>query len=302
MRFRKAGYRNSFSNSLFLFRGPLHKSCFFSRGCYNYKKGSIFYATRRPIAGAWALNPIVNAEAIMKNNRGSLYLSVVAPVCGEEECLEELCSRLFSVLAGLSRTFEVIFVNNDRYGRNCSKLYSLAAVYPGFSVIESERRRDQAAATLEGIKRSSGKYIVTIDADMQNDPGDITVLIEALRKGNDLACGWRRRRNDPVFRKCVSFLSNRVYAFFTGYRLKDYNCGLNALNASLADRLIALGDRGRFIKQALVLLAGSVAEVEVKHHSRLAGKSKYSMAVIIWKGLDFIVNFRAARFLRYRKA
>jgi len=237
----------------------------------------------------------------MKKRRESLYLSVVVPVCGEEECLDEFCSRLFSVLAGQSLTFEVILVNNDRYGRNCSRLYSLAAVYPGFSVVEAARRRDQAAATLEGIRRSVGKYIVTIDADMQNDPGDIPVLIEALRRGNDLVCGWRRRRNDPVFRRCVSFLSNRVYAFFTDYRLKDYNCGLNALNASLADRLIASGSRGRFIKQALVLLAGSVSEVEVKHRSRLAGKSKYSMAVIILKGLDFIFNFRAARFSAIEK-
>ncbi len=225
-------------------------------------------------------------------------ISVIIPVCDEEESLEELASRIYRTLSGEGREFELIFVNNGAGAGDCRRLYGLIGSYKGVSVLEAAERGSQSGALLQGFRKASGKYIVTIDADLQNAPEDIPALLAALSGGSDLVCGWRSKRRDHPFRKAVSRAANSLYAVLTGRRLKDYNCGLNALTSSLAVKLLAYGRRARFIKQGLVILADSPAEVEVSHDARKSGRSKYTAGVILRSGLDFLFHFRASDFRR----
>jgi len=205
------------------------------------------------------------------------YVSVVVPVLDEEENVEALCTRLTESLEQLGRTFEVIVVDDGSRDGTFAKLSELAATDHRLKLLRLRRNFGQTAAMAAGFDHAHGDVIVPMDGDLQNDPADISLLIEKIDEGYDVVSGWRRDRKDGFVRRLPSRLANRLIGWVTGVRLHDYGCTLKAYRADVVQEMRLYGEMHRFLP-ALAYQAGArITEVEVRHHPRVAGKSKYGL-------------------------
>jgi glycosyltransferase involved in cell wall biosynthesis len=147
-----------------------------------------------------------------------------------------------------------------------------------FALVQLNRNFGQTAALAAGIDYARGQILVTMDADLQNDPADVGKLLERFRQGYDLVSGWRRRRKDPWFSRTLpSKLANAMISYFTGVSLHDYGCTLKAYRADLVRQLNLYGEMHRFLPALLAHLGAKITEIEVTHHPRHAGKTKYGI-------------------------
>lgn len=207
------------------------------------------------------------------------YLSVVIPVYNEEENIAPLLSGLEKSLTPLGKSFEVIIVDDGSRDQTLTKLKSLKPRYPWLRIVVLRRNFGQSAAFTAGIDHARGEIIVTMDGDLQNDPSDIPKLLAKIEEGYDVVSGWRRTRKDPFLsRKLPSRLANFLISRLTKVKLHDYGCSLKAYRAEVIKGLTIYGELHRFIP-ALVSLGGArVTEIEVKHHPRRYGHSKYGLS------------------------
>jgi glycosyltransferase involved in cell wall biosynthesis len=205
------------------------------------------------------------------------YVSVVVPVLDEEENVDALCTRLTESLEQLGRTFEVIVVDDGSRDDTFAKLNAIAAQDERLKVVRLRRNFGQTAAMAAGFDHARGEVVVPMDGDLQNDPADIGLLIEKIDEGYDVVSGWRRDRKDGFVRRLPSRLANRLIGWVTGVHLHDYGCTLKAYRADVIDEMRLYGEMHRFLP-ALAYQAGArITEVEVRHHPRVAGKSKYGL-------------------------
>jgi glycosyltransferase involved in cell wall biosynthesis len=216
------------------------------------------------------------------------YLSVVVPVFDEEENVERLCVDLVRSLEALDRSFEVILVDDGSRDETFALLRDVAAEDDRLKLVRLRRNFGQTAAMAAGFDHARGEVIVPIDGDLQNDPADIRVLIEKIDEGYDVVSGWRRDRKDGVVRRLPSQLANRLIGTVTGVRLHDYGCTLKAYRAEVIHEMRLYGEMHRFLP-ALACQAGArIAEVEVTHHPRVAGRSKYGLGRTFKVFLDLL--------------
>ncbi len=207
------------------------------------------------------------------------YLSVVIPLFNEEENVAPLLEGLSRSLARLGKPFEVIVVDDGSTDGTLKRLKELKPHYPWLKIVVLRRNFGQSAAFTAGLDQAQGEVIVTMDGDLQNDPEDIPKLVRKLEEGFDVVSGWRKDRKDPFLsRRLPSILANALISHTTKVKLHDYGCSLKAYRAEVIKGLTIYGELHRFIP-ALVSLSGArVAEVEVKHHPRRFGKSKYGLS------------------------
>ncbi|HEX8221035.1 MAG TPA: glycosyltransferase family 2 protein [Chloroflexia bacterium] len=205
-------------------------------------------------------------------------LSVVVPVMNERESLEPLYARLLAVLVGLGTGYEVIFVDDGSTDGSFEVLRRLHEADACVRVIRFSRNFGQTAAFAAGFADACGETIVTLDADLQNDPADIPLLLDQVRQGYDMVSGWRRHRRDPFLtRKLPSRLANRLIGLVTGVRLHDYGCSLKAYRSEVVKELRLYGEMHRFIPALASRMGARITEVPVRHYPRLYGRSKYNM-------------------------
>ena len=205
-----------------------------------------------------------------------MKLSVVIPVYNEEESLPELYERLEEVTSKLGWDYEYIFVDDGSTDRSIIVLRELLEKDPVHVCVISFRRNYGKSAALETAFRAvDGDVIVTMDADLQDDPAEIPNLIARLDAGADLVSGWKKTRHDPVSKTVPSKLFNSVTSLMSGIKLHDFNCGLKAYRRQVVDSITIYGELHRFIP----VLAGwegfKVDEIEVQHARRKYGASKY---------------------------
>lgn len=207
------------------------------------------------------------------------YLSVVIPLFNEEENVAPLLEGLSRSLARLGKPFEVIVVDDGSTDGTLKRLKELKPRYPWLKIVALRRNFGQSAAFTAGLDQAQGEVIVTMDGDLQNDPEDIPKLVRKLEEGFDVVSGWRKDRKDPFLsRRLPSILANALISRTTRVKLHDYGCSLKAYRAEVIKGLTIYGELHRFIP-ALVSLSGArVAEVEVRHHPRRFGKSKYGLS------------------------
>ncbi len=208
-------------------------------------------------------------------------LSLVAPVYNEKECIEEFIQEADGELKKLGRSFEIVCVD-DGSSDGCEKLMvSLKQKYPSLRVISLVGNHGQSAAFEAGIKYALGEVIVLIDADMQNDPADITKLLEALESPEKPACaaGRRAKRQDNWLRKISSRIANLVRYWLTGDNIRDTGCSLKAFRGETLKRLKLFRGMHRFFTTLIRLEGGSVVEVDVNHRPRTLGTPKYGMGL-----------------------
>ena len=220
-------------------------------------------------------------------------VSVVVPVFNEEESLQALHADLQSSLSQLDRSFEIIYVDDGSRDASFELLSGFAAANPKVKVIRFRRNFGQTAAMTAGMDAAQGEIIVPLDADGQNDPRDIVRLLDKIDEGYDVVSGWRKKRQDHIWRKIPSRVANGLISRVTGVQLHDYGCSLKAYRASVLRDVSLYGEMHRFIPAYAFMAGGKVTEIPVDHHPRVAGQSKYGFGRIQKVALDLLV----ARFL-----
>jgi glycosyltransferase involved in cell wall biosynthesis len=221
-------------------------------------------------------------------------LSLVVPVYNEDENLSLLFDAICKVLEPLARPWEVIFVDDGSRDGSASALESLFKRDPfHVRVIEFRRNFGQTAAIAAGIDHARGDVIILLDADLQNDPADIPMLLAKLDEGYDLVSGWRKNRKDNALtRNLPSQLANGLISLVTGVRLHDYGCTLKAYRRDVLEGFRLYGEMHRFIPVFAHSVGARIAEVEVNHHPRKFGKAKYGLERTLKVVLDlFTVKF-----------
>ncbi|HEX4120446.1 MAG TPA: glycosyltransferase family 2 protein [Verrucomicrobiae bacterium] len=225
----------------------------------------------------------------------SLDLSIIVPLFNEEESIVPLYDQLLPVLSRLGKSFEIIFINDGSSDNSQAILCRLADARKEVKVINFRRNFGQTAAMSAGFDHARGAVIIPMDADLQNDPADIPLLLNKLDEGYDVVSGWRKDRQDKeVIRIFTSRLANWLIGLFTGVKLHDSGCSLKAYRAEILRGTRLYGEMHRFIPALANLMGARICEVPVTHHPRTFGKSKYGFKRILKVALDLVtVKFLA---------
>jgi dolichol-phosphate mannosyltransferase len=217
-------------------------------------------------------------------------ISVLVPVYNEQENIPLLLTRLFDVLEGARQSFEIVAVNDGSRDQSSAVLKEWAARRPELKVVDFRRNFGQTAAIMAAIDHSKGEILVPIDADMQNDPGDVPRLVEKISEGFDVVSGWRKDRKDaPIKRNFVSRIANACISRVSGVHLHDYGCTLKAYRREVITGARLYGEMHRFIPIYATWMGARVTEMPVRHHPRKFGKSNYGLERIFKVMLDLTV-------------
>ncbi|MBI1847618.1 MAG: glycosyltransferase family 2 protein [Candidatus Rokubacteria bacterium] len=205
-------------------------------------------------------------------------LSVVLPVLNERESLEPLHERITAALEPLDREYEVLYVDDGSTDGSWEVLRRLAAADGRVRLVRLRRNFGQTAALAAGLAHSRHPILITLDADLQNDPGDIPRLVAKLEQGYDVVSGWRRVRHDRwLTRTLPSRIANFLIRKVSGVELHDFGCTLKACRREVAGDVSLLGDMHRFVPVLAAWVGARIAELEVTHHDRAHGTSKYGL-------------------------
>lgn len=216
-------------------------------------------------------------------------LSVVIPILNEEDSIPHMHQKVVEALEGYVPHFEVIFVDDGSTDKSFALLTALAAKDPRVVVLKFRRNFGQTPAMTAGIEHARGKFIATMDGDLQNDPADLPMMYEKIKSGYDLVIGWRMNRQDKwLSRKLPSMVANKLIGKVTGLPVKDNGCSLKVYRSKIIKRVPLYSDMHRFIPAMNLPMGARIAEVGVRHHARQFGESKYGLSRVFKVFLDLI--------------
>jgi glycosyltransferase involved in cell wall biosynthesis len=227
------------------------------------------------------------------------YVSIVIPVLNEEESLRELFSYIRETMRRINKRYEAIFIDDGSTDNSFNVLAILHAEHPDtIKVIRFRRNFGKSAALSAGFKEAWGDFVITMDADLQDDPNEIPLLIEALGDSYDLVSGWKKKRHDSTIFTLPSRIANAITSKLTGLHIHDLNCGLKVYRNEVVKELKIYGDLYRYIP-ILVHQAGfRVGEKVVQHHPRKYGYSKYTVGKFYRGFLDLLTILFTAKYIR----
>jgi glycosyltransferase involved in cell wall biosynthesis len=206
-------------------------------------------------------------------------ISIFLPVFNEEDNLILLHQRISDSVDRLKRSVEIIYVDDGSTDNSLKILKDIASRDKRVKIIALRRNYGQTAAISAGIDASSGKILIPMDADLQNDPKDIGKLLQKLEEGYDVVSGWRKNRKDKLLtRKIPSQIANKLISWISGVYLHDYGCTLKAYRREVLENVKLYGEMHRFIPIYASWMGAKVTEVPVTHHPRKHGKSKYGIS------------------------
>jgi len=203
-----------------------------------------------------------------------MKISVVIPVYNEVESVEQLYKELIKVLSSFD-SYQIIFVDDGSSDGSVNVIKKIVKNDKNTKIIQFHRNYGKSAALGEGFKNADGEYIVTMDADLQDDPKEVPNLIAKLEEGFDLVSGWKKDRKDPLSKKIPSKFFNFITRLFTGVKIHDFNCGLKIYRQSVVKTLEIYGGRHRYIPALAGYKNFKVTEIIVNHRPRLYGETKY---------------------------
>ena len=224
-----------------------------------------------------------------------MKISVVIPCYNEQDALPELFERLESVLTEMKCDYEYLFVDDGSTDRTVAVLRTLRERSVRVGVISFRRNYGKSAALNEGFRAASGDFIVTIDADLQDDPAEIPNLMKRIDAGADLVSGWKTNRQDPPSKTLPSRVFNRVTSMVTGVKLHDFNCGFKIYRREVVDAITVYGELHRFIPALVAWEGFRVDEIGVRHNKRKYGKSKYGARRFLNGFFDLITTMFVTR-------
>jgi glycosyltransferase involved in cell wall biosynthesis len=206
-------------------------------------------------------------------------ISVVVPIKDEVESLPHLLDAIASTLQGCNLSYEIICVDDGSIDGSPQLLKEKAENRSDLKAVILRRNYGQTAAMAAGFNHASGKVIVTLDADLQNDPADIPMLLAKLDEGYDMVSGWRQKRQDKALTRLLpSKIANWLIRRITGVRIHDYGCSLKAYRAELVADMNLYGELHRFLPALAYIEGARIAEMPVRHHARKFGQSKYGLS------------------------
>jgi len=216
-------------------------------------------------------------------------ISVVVPLYNEEQSLMPLSLSIRDALDRMNTTYEVIFVDDGSTDNSLKILREIHRKNRRYKYISFRRNYGKSAALSVGFQHAVGRIIVTMDADLQDDPNEIPRLVEKLESGFDLVNGWKKKRHDPISKTIPSRLFNFTTSVMTGIRLRDFNSGLKAYKREVVQDIKVYGEMHRFLPVLAHWAGYKVAEIPVVHHPRKYGKTKFGMSRF-WHGLLDLVT------------
>ncbi|WP_370647590.1 glycosyltransferase family 2 protein [Rhodohalobacter sp. 614A] len=230
-------------------------------------------------------------------NSTSVDVSVVVPLYNEDQSISELASRVADALADY--TYEIIFIDDGSTDSSWKVITKLNQQYSCVKGIKFRRNYGKSDALQTGFEEAKGNFVITLDADLQDDPNEIPALIEMLKEGYDLVSGWKKVRHDPITKTVPSRFFNAVTRFTTGIKLHDFNCGLKAYRKEVTDSIYLYGEMHRYVP----LLAkwkgfNNIGEKVVKHHPRKYGSTKFGISRFLHGFLDLVTLLFVNRYMR----
>lgn len=216
-------------------------------------------------------------------------VSIVIPVFNEAENVGLLHGEIATAVKGRAEEYEIIFVDDGSSDGSLAELKKIRAGDPRVKIIQFRKNFGQSAAISAGFKYSRGQVVVAMDADLQNDPADIPLLVDKVAEGFDIVNGWRRDRRDKwLTRRVPSFFGNKLISWITGVKLHDYGCTMRGFRSDVVKNLKLYGEMHRYIPAIASRMGIRSAEVVVNHRSRRFGKSKYGLSRTFRVVLDLI--------------
>ncbi len=216
-------------------------------------------------------------------------ISVVIPLRNESPNVDELHRELTTVLQAFGRPFEILAIDDGSTDDTFARLAALQRTDHRLRVIRFRRNFGQTAAFAAGFAYARGRYIVTSDGDLQNDPADIPGMIDILERGSDIVAGWRQDRKDPFLsRRLPSMVANAIISRSTGVKLHDYGCSLKVFRAEVVKPLKLYGEMHRFLPAIASEMGVTIVEKIVNHRPRRHGSSKYGISRTVRVVLDLL--------------
>ena len=226
---------------------------------------------------------------ISKKGKSDIDLSIVIPIYNERESIGKLYDNLNEALSKMNLKYEVLLIDDGSIDGTFDELLKVHRKNKLFKIIRFRKNFGQTSAISAGFNYAEGAVVVTLDADLQNDPQDIPVLLSKLNEGYDIVSGWRKNRKDKaVTRRFPSIVANKIISRLTGVHLHDYGCTLKAYRKEVIKNINLYGEMHRYIPAIASWMGVKVTEIPVRHYSRKYGKSKYGVSRTIKVILDII--------------
>jgi glycosyltransferase involved in cell wall biosynthesis len=226
-------------------------------------------------------------------------VSVVIPLFNEEESLQELSQQLRAVLEPFtSGQFEILFIDDGSTDSSLEILRRLHSADKRFKIISFRRNQGKSAGLAVGFAKAEGEFVITMDADLQDDPAEIPSLIEKLKEGFDLVSGWKKVRHDPLEKTLPSRLFNAVTSSMSGISLHDFNCGLKAYRKEVVKSVRVYGEMHRYIPALAHWEGFRVTELPVQHRARKYGHSKFGASRYVKGVLDLLTILFTTRYVK----
>ncbi|MFP4253895.1 MAG: glycosyltransferase family 2 protein [Halothece sp.] len=223
---------------------------------------------------------------------------MIVPIYNEVESLEALVSAIAQTLLPTTYSYEIICVDDGSKDGSVSLLKQLAATRNDLCAVILRRNYGQTAAMAAGFNYAKGEFIISLDADLQNDPSDIPNLIAKLEEGYDLVSGWRKQRQDAALTRLLpSKIANWIIGRVTNVRIHDYGCSLKGYRAELLADMNLYGELHRFLPALAFMEGAKIAEIPVKHHPRRYGNSKYGLGRTLRVLMDLLTIWFMQKFL-----
>ncbi len=226
------------------------------------------------------------------------YLSIIVPLYNEEESLRELSEKVAGVMTRMRKPYELIFVDDGSTDGSFRVLQELHAKNPAIKAVRFRRNFGKSAALSVGFREARGEFVVTMDADLQDDPEEIPGLLEAFDDRYDMISGWKKKRHDPITKTMPSRFFNFVTGLMTGISIHDFNCGLKAYRLDVVKELNVYGELHRYLPVLAHYAGYRVGEKVVQHHPRKYGHTKFGISRFFRGFLDLLTVLFTTRYIR----
>ncbi len=225
-------------------------------------------------------------------------LSIVVPLYNEEESLNPLASEIKKTLRNININFEVVFVDDGSNDNSLKTIKDICHQDHRFKYVSFRKNYGKSAALQIGFKFVTGDVVITMDADLQDDPNEIPNLLKKLSEGYDLVSGWKKKRYDPFIKRYSSRFFNFVTRLMSGIKIHDFNCGLKAYRREVTDNLKVYGEMHRYLPVLAKWQGFKISEIVVKHHPRRYGKTKFGISRFFKGFIDLITVIFNTRYIK----